>query len=471
METMNAPTLIRFDSSDSASRNSLTLGKDFNFDAFRFERHLLAAVDPFALDLLRIAAGVYVLDRLTRRNNRSPWSNAPRDMVIDIQVSRPEFWRKPHVSRLIEEVLRFLSSDLWQVSFSQLPRQPEPQQSALQYPEAKPVVCLYSGGLDSAAGLATWLRDNSDPVLAVCVLHQSGQKPLCDDHIRCLRNHYQRDLNLIPIRAQLRSARRLDCQERTQRCRSFLFIAAGIVTAIAKNASRVLMFESGVGAVNAPMMSGMATGGRTTKSSHPYLLRRMSELATLIALRPIDIELPYWQSTKAELVAALATQGGEIGAGSLADVARKSISCVHYPRHTKHRQCGVCPACIGRRQAMACAGIVERDEEYEYDIFAKDPLRLPSADKLSFMKAVIAQVHDFAAINDELDLPDRLRSWFLGPAGIASSEDGARPWLAVLRKYRLEWLGLAESQRDCILPWASWLAPSDNDTSRYASGF
>ena len=468
---MNSPTLIRFCPTESGSRNILTQGKDFYFDPFRFERHLIAAIDPLAVDLLRVALGVYVLDRVTRRKNRSPWSSAPRDMVIDIQVCRPEFWREPHIRRLIEEVLRFLSSDLWQVSFSQLARQPEPRQDALQYPEAKPVVCLYSGGLDSAAGLATWLRDNSEPVLAVCVLHQSAQKPLCDDHIRRLRNHYQRDLNLIPIRAQLMSAGRLDCQERTQRCRSFLFIAAGIVTAIAKHASRVLMFESGVGAVNAPMMSGMATGGRTTKSSHPYLLKRMSELATLIAMRPIDIELPYWQSTKAELVAVLGSQGGQMGADSLAEVARKSISCVHYPRHTKHRHCGVCPGCIGRRQAMLCAGIVDSDQEYEYDLFSNDPSRLPSADKLDFMKAIIAQVHDFSAINDNLDLPDRLRSWFLGPAGIATSEDGARPWLAVLRKYRLEWLGLAQAQRDSILPWALWLDPSDNDTSRYASGF
>ena len=205
---MNSPTLIRFCPTESGSRNILTQGKDFYFDPFRFERHLIAAIDPLAVDLLRVALGVYVLDRVTRRKNRSPWSSAPRDMVIDIQVCRPEFWREPHIRRLIEEVLRFLSSDLWQVSFSQLARQPEPRQDALQYPEAKPVVCLYSGGLDSAAGLATWLRDNSEPVLAVCVLHQSAQKPLCDDHIRRLRNHYQRDLNLIPIRAQLMSAGR-----------------------------------------------------------------------------------------------------------------------------------------------------------------------------------------------------------------------------------------------------------------------
>lgn len=226
------------------------------------------------------------------------------------------------------------------------------------------------------------------------------------------------------------------------------------------------MFESGVGVINVPLMAGMATGSRTTRSSHPYLLRRMSEVATLVAQRPIAIGLPFWQYTKAELVSALAERPESMGKCSLDVVAKSSVSCIHHPRHTKSRQCGVCPACIDRRQAMLCAGIREGSWEYEYDLFSIDGTRAPPSDQLEFMKAIIAQVHDFASISPELDLPDRLRGWLLGTE-VATSEDGARPWLAVLRKYRSELLALADAYRDCVVPWAVWLGPPAHKVESY----
>lgn len=63
---------------------------------------------------------------------------------------------------------------------------------------------------------------------------------------------------------------RLDQQEPSQRCRTFLFVAAGIAAALAKGAERVLMFESGSGAINVPFMAGMASGRPPTSTNTTF---------------------------------------------------------------------------------------------------------------------------------------------------------------------------------------------------------
>jgi hypothetical protein len=256
---------------------------------------------------------------------------------------------------------------------------------------------------------------------------------------------------------------RFDQQETTQRCRAFLFVAAGIAAALAKGADRVLMFESGTGAINAPLMAGMATGGRTTKSSHPQFLRKMSELASLMCQRRISVKLPCWQLTKGEMVKALADLG-------LGNAALQSVSCAHLPRRSAHRQCGICAACITRRQALTYAGIREPANEYEYDIFASDPSRIPPKHKRDDLKAVLNQVLDFESIGPSLALTPKLRHWLLGTS-IIGHEDEAKPWLDVLWRYRCEWVQLAHASRDAALPWAGRLIRQDIEHTANASDF
>lgn len=463
MDTNPFVASVRFDRASRGAANLLMLARDFALDAYRFDQHLLGDMGTRARDLLRIAMGVYVVDRTVRRSQRSTWSAIPRVITMDVQVREPDFWSQPPLTTLIQDTLEFLSSDFWELRFSRLRCDPVPSPGSFAIEPPVPLLCLYSGGLDSAAGLATWLRDHSAGMLAISVLHRPNLKPVCGKQIARLREHYGRTLDLIPLRASLKGARRLDSQERTQRCRAFLFVSAGVVAAIAKGASRVLMFESGTGAMNLPMMAGMATGARTTRGSHPAFLRRMSELGSLVAGRRVDIELPFWNKTKAEIVRTL--QEDRLG-----DVARDSVSCVHHPRRTKYRQCGVCPACIGRRQAMEAAGVSESSMDYEYDIFASDNPRVPPKSKLDALKATLAQVGDLAHVSPNGDLPETLRSWFLG-TGIVQKDPDAGPWLAVLRRYRSEWLNLAQRHRDDAIPWASWLLPPENEHERHASGF
>ncbi len=55
--------------------------------------------------------------------------------------------------------------------------------------------------------------------------------------------------------------------------------------------------------------------------------------------------------------------------------------------------------------------------------------------------------------------------------GIIVEEHQAKPWLAVLWRYRCEWLRLAQAHRHAALPWAKRLIPHDDESYANASGF
>jgi len=154
-------------------------------------------------------------------------------------------------------------------------------------------------------------------------------------------------------------------RESTQRTRAFLFMVAGGISALRCGGSQLEVYEAGIGVINAPLLPRMG-GSKTTRSTHPEFLNKMSRLFSLIAQRDFKIVLPFACFTKGELVSSLKNHR------DLEDLSRESFSCVCYPRrNTKKKICGKCFACVFRRIAMYSAGIKENLAEYEFDILCK----------------------------------------------------------------------------------------------------
>jgi len=417
-------------------------------DEYALSVNLFQTIPRPAGDLLRIGLAAYAADRLARRN----WRRVPggsRAMELTIGVAEPDFWRDESVTGLVRDALQLLSGDQWHVRFS--PAQPDPDYLGSRT-DQHPRVCLYSGGLDSAAGLATRLRVCREPVLAVTAWHQARQRQRTVKQLQHLASRYGADISPIVVRTACVNPPSFREQEPTQRCRSFLFAALAGAVACAEGSSVVEMYENGVGVINLPLMHGMATGARTTKSSHPRFVRLMTDLVSRVAERRIDYSLPHRSRTKAEIVRALFED-------SLADVALETVSCVHYPLRRKAKQCGYCPACIGRRQALILAGIREPGGRYEYDLFGPSEIT-NSIDpaKLTGIKATLMQVDRLADLRRR-PLPDWFLQYALG-TGVENSVAALEGWLDVLLRYRSEWLDLVESGQSKGWKWAGWLPVS-----------
>src|SRR5207244_2395414 len=151
--------------------------------------------------------------------------------------------------------------------------------------------------------------------------HQSQQRQRVRDQLDMVRRRCGGRFEPLIVPAEMK--RPLRCEEETsQRCRAFLFACLGGVAAAMNKSPAVEVFESGVGAVNLPL-GGWMMGSRATKSCHPHFLRLTSKIISLAADRDIAFRLPFRRLTKAEVVGSLA--------GDLEDLARLTVSCIHYP--------------------------------------------------------------------------------------------------------------------------------------------
>jgi len=198
-------------------------------------------------------------------------------------------------------------------------------------------------------------------------------------------------------------------------------------------------------------MAGMV-GPMTTKSAHPKFLRLMSRLASLIAEGEVEFRLPFFDRTKGEVVRRLAQAG-------LDELASVTASCVHYPlRHSQQKQCGVCPACVSRRQAIAVAGVAEPEETYKHDFLGSPGgARRILPKRLLHLKAFLMQVASLRDVCDGKPLP-RTVARHLVSTEILADEYPREAVTALLARYRDEWMDLALDGNRKGLTWARLLA-------------
>jgi len=362
MKPQRFPFSVSYWTGDQGQVVDLCAGRNFRFDLDALNHFCLEDLPSRLVDFLRIASSIYVVDRLVKRHPQHGAKRPSRAIGIRVNVLNKPFWSRPEVRDTIGEAVDFVSGDFSDVDFSQdtfrfarsMRMLPNP------YDGQPPLICLFSGGQDSAAGLVARLMEGSERiVLPVSVWHQPRQRDLLHKQFGMLRERLPVRIDPLIVKVAMIWSSDLDKkqEERSQRCRSFLFATLGAIAAIMNRQKSVEMFESGVGAINMPLMAGMV-GSKATRSSHPQFLRLMSRLASLVAETNIEFCLPFLHRTKGEVTKVLADFG-------LHALAVKTTSCVGYPlRHSLAKQCGICPACIFRRQAMLTAGISEPNGSY-----------------------------------------------------------------------------------------------------------
>ncbi len=429
----------------------LVSGRDFWLDLKAPGRYFFADLPPRLVDLLRVGMAVYAVDRLVRRRRgpSRPWG---RNLLVRVEVLDPGFWSGTEALDALRQAVDFVSGDCWDFEFLGDSARYEWRRPLLSnvFANESPLVCLYSGGLDSATGLGLRVRDCPDrPVIPVTVKHQPGQNDLIQQQFERLKDRLGARIEPLVVHSDM--GRRDGVKwEPSHRGRSLLFASAGAVTAALSGGSSVEVFESGVGAINVPLMAGM-TGSKATRGCHPEFLRLMSRLASLVAEREISFLLPFLDRTKGEMVRSLD------GAG-LADLARATVSCAHYPLgYHRYRQCGLCPACLFRRQAMIVGGIEEPQDAYSFDLFGTpERAGLVPPEKLNYLKAFLMQVAERADIETTGRLPGAVER-HLRHTRILKPGEPPEALIALMARNRDEWMAVAAEGRRKGLQWARLL--------------
>lgn len=357
--TRPVPYVIRFRGDHDGQDRTVEWGSDLLVDGRRRFRGLLSEViPPDATDLLIFAASLYAVDRMVARprgratQEARDWS---RNLSVDVPVLDPGRWAT--CAPDLQNLLRWLTDDNWELSFSQRDSAPGPMdQSQVLLFSAAPSAArpiLFSGGLDSACALYRALAGGDAVAMSV---HTNSWMQNCQDMvgdgINALAPHR---LTRLSFQACLPAGG----PETSQRTRGLLFLASGAMAALAAGADGIVVAENGIGAINLPYVRTQH-GAEATRSMHPKTLRMFSEFVSMLTGRVFEVEAPHMGRTKAELV--------EFTGAEVDKALSHTVSCDKgFSARVKDRQpCGACTSCILRRQALDAAGRPDIDSRFEY---------------------------------------------------------------------------------------------------------
>ncbi|MEO2218737.1 Qat anti-phage system QueC-like protein QatC [Chromobacterium vaccinii] len=289
---------------------------------------------PRAWDFLSIALSVITADLAGQRSESS--DNWTREFDLTIAVADPVFWRTQ--AKSLEAALKFLSTDRWKLTFEEGGFQPPPPREPVRPTED--CVVLLSGGLDSLIGAIDLAAAGRKPLAVSNIVRGDG------DNQEAFAASIAGGLRHIPLN---HNATPPWDKEPSQRARSLIFIAFGVLAATAlqtyHDGAEVPFYvcENGFIAIN-PSLTGGRLGSLSTRTVHPEFLNRIREILAAADLR-VQILNPYEHKTKGEMLKECRDQA------LLKALAVQSVSCGRY-RVFNYKHCGRCVPCQVRRAAF-----------------------------------------------------------------------------------------------------------------------
>lgn len=298
-----------------------------------------------AWDFLSIALAVIAADETCPRGTSADgWT---RNIELTVAVSNPKQWVK-HMP-MLEHALGFLSTDRWKIKLIDGGIYPKPK-DPIELPED--CVCLLSGGLDSLVGALDLKAAGRSPLLVSQIAKgdKAKQKELAQ-LIGANHFHLQLNHNATPPKGY---------SERSQRARSLIFIAYGVLAATSlaryKKGETVELYipENGFISLNIPL-TPFRLASHSTRTTHPYYLSALQDLFAAVGIN-VHIVNPYQFKTKGEMLRECKSQK------QLKSVAGKTTSCGRFARNA-FKHCGRCVPCLIRRSAFQSWG---RDPTPQY---------------------------------------------------------------------------------------------------------
>ena len=170
----------------------------------------------------------------------------------------------------------------------------------------------------------------------------------------------------------------------------------------------------------------------------------MSRLLGEVSGRTIDVQLPFDELTKGEVVRVL-------NQSNLQDIARTSPSCVGYPlRNVSAKSCGLCPACIFRRVALHAAGIEEPNVTYQHDLLDPNAPKLARR-KMNYLLAFLNQIDSLSNTTGRC-LPLSV-SKHLSRTQLIRAGEPQQPFIDLYAKYHREWMSFIRTAKAKGCQW------------------
>lgn len=301
--------------------------------------------EPVIFDALAIAAAIELADKSVRR----PAGGWARNIVLTVPVLDPARWNEPELYDALLDAVVFLTGDNWDIVFKQWAgRSPTLVQANLDLEAPTKAVLAYSDGMDSRAVAGLMHQEFGDALLRVRVGKKNWDHPKARQKVEPFRT--------VPYRVNTNIQNN---RESGGRHRGFKFAMISGIAAYLCKAERIIIPESGQGAFG-PALVRVAHAYPDYRN-HPLFTSRMERFFRALFGEDIRFSFPRLWHTKGETLKAYSELPGSSDWESTKSCWRgNQWSSVG----SKHRQCGVCAACMLRRLSVHAAGLQENVDNY-----------------------------------------------------------------------------------------------------------
>lgn len=349
------------------------------------------------LDLLELAAFIYCADRMRGRGSKDAveYQAWARSFHFIVKVRDHAFWASGEVADCLSQTLCFMTGDR-EYSFSFESGHSTPATSLFDDEKfmadnnRELTVMLFSGGLDSLAGVLSRLQETEDKLCLVSHQSQPGTVRTQQKLVEKLSKLYLGRIFHYRFKCTLKGKRAV---EETQRSRAFLYTSIAFAVAQAFSQNSFIVYENGITGLNFSRRSDLVRA-RASRTTHPKTIHSMNELFTLISERNTSIQLPFLWNTKTDVMALLK-------AGPHSHLIPSSVSCSKtFQNLGQATHCGGCSQCIDRRFAAYASKTNDIDES---GIYAHDIISTAISEREIKTTAVdyVRQAKNFSTWNEE----------------------------------------------------------------------
>lgn len=337
----------------------------FNINDKEFQYRVEKEFPSFIADLIDLAVAIYASDRLIPLS-RYNLNETSRRLFVTLPVRLPELFNTDSFQEKLNNLLIWTTGNQWIFNFKK-------RQISGRFVEQQPIlfstitqnseVALWSGGLDSLAGLYTRLKANPDKFF---ILFGTGSnKKIYSDQRKIfdkVQSIFSSRVSLLRIPINFDKSREIR-KNKLSRARGILFTLLGSACAYLMGQRKLFIYENGVGAINLAY-SKATVGLDHSRSVNPQTLSMVSDLVSEIIGEKFEVRNPFLFSTKAQMCQALADDNRY-------DLASSTSSCDSPHRKKRVSQCGYCSSCILRRQALIASNLEDKtpyvinNQEYE----------------------------------------------------------------------------------------------------------
>ena len=388
------------------------------FDEGSIATHVGRTLSPHVMDLIEIVAAIHVADRMSRRpSSAMPGNSWSRDIRVHMGVRDLPHWRQPYLVESLQSILLWLTDDRWEFDFSPRlasGRTAECVQFLFDQAPGGDVVALFSGGLDSVAGIIADVDSGAEPI-ALSVGSNGRMRGRQRAVLAEVNRSLSADLAGLPVELHLRGA---PAVEQSQRARGLAFLGLAGAAAASLGLRDVHVYENGIGAINLPYTAAQ-TGAHGTHSMHPLTLAMMEGFLSAALDTDLRIANRSQFRTKAEMCRELSSVHWS--------ALRVSQSCDtgFAARVSAPEACGLCTSCLLRRQSLHGAGLGHLDLADSYRVDALDPALWPERAAYP-LRAMVWQVAEIARALESNEPQVALVERFPDLALLFGSEDDSR---------------------------------------------